>query len=105
MCGGQQCTWVIWLHMCGYCYNTTYHMSIGISLSRALYGYDAPSLVEIVFGDRKVSRDKDKVEESHRILWAVKENLRATQNQHKIYADRQRIECTFEVGDLVSLRL
>jgi hypothetical protein len=59
MCGGQQCTWVIWLHMGEYCYNTTYHMSIRISLSRALYGYDAPSFVETVFGDRKVSRDKD----------------------------------------------
>jgi hypothetical protein len=26
--GGQQRTWVRWLHMGEYCYNTTYHMSI-----------------------------------------------------------------------------
>jgi hypothetical protein len=35
----------------------------------------------------------------------VKENLQAAQNQQKIYADRQRVERSFEVGDLVFLRL
>jgi len=29
--GGQQCTWVRWLHMGEYCYNTTYHISIRMS--------------------------------------------------------------------------
>lgn len=27
------------------------------------------------------------------------------QNQQKMYADRHRVECSFEVGDLFSLRL
>jgi hypothetical protein len=70
---------------------------------RALYGYDAPSFVETVFGDNRVSRAKDWVEESQRILQAVKENLQAAQNQQKIYVDKQRIERSFEVGDLVFL--
>jgi hypothetical protein len=35
----------------------------------------------------------------------VKENLQAPQNQQKIYADRQRIQRSFEVGELVFLRL
>jgi hypothetical protein len=38
-------------------------------------------------------------------LQAVRENLQTTQNQQKIYADRQRVERSFEVGDLVFLRL
>ena len=62
-------------HMGEYCYNTTHHMSIRMSPFRALYGYDALTFVEIVFGDRRVSRAKDWVEESQRILRAVKENL------------------------------
>jgi hypothetical protein len=41
-----------------YCYNTSYHMSIKMSPFRALYGHDAPSFVETVFGDNRVSRDK-----------------------------------------------
>jgi hypothetical protein len=35
----------------------------------------------------------------------VRENLHTAQNQQKTYADRQRIECSFEVGDLIFLRL
>jgi hypothetical protein len=79
--GGKQHTWVRWLHMGEYCYNTTYHMSIHISPFRDLYGYDTPSFVETVFGDIKVHGAKDWIEESQRVLWAVKENMQATQNQ------------------------
>ena len=57
--GGQQRIWVRWLHMGEYCYNTTYHMSIRMSPFRVLYGYDAPSFVDTVFGDRRVLGSKD----------------------------------------------
>jgi hypothetical protein len=103
--GGQQRTWVRWLHMGEYCYNTTYHMSIRMSSFKALYGYDAPSFIETVFGDNRVPRAKDWVEESQRILQSTKDNLQSAQNQQKAYADRHRVECSFEVGDLVFLRL
>jgi hypothetical protein len=62
-------------------------MSIRMSLFWALYGYDAPCFMETVFGDSKVLGAKDWVEESQRILQAVRENLQTTQNQQKIYAD------------------
>jgi hypothetical protein len=103
--GGQQRTWVRWLHMDEYCYNKTHHMSIRMSPFRALYGYDAPTFVDTVFRDSKVPLGKDWVEKSQRILRAVNENLQAAQNQQKIYANRQRIKRNFEVGDLVFLRL
>jgi hypothetical protein len=85
--GAQQRTWVRWLHMGEYCYDTTYHMSIRMSAFRALYGYDAPSFIETVFGDNRVLGAKDWVEESQRILQSVRENLQLAQNQQKIYAD------------------
>jgi transposase InsO family protein len=50
---GQQRAWIKWLHLGEHCYNTTHHMSIGMSLFRALYGYDAPSFVDLEFGERK----------------------------------------------------
>jgi hypothetical protein len=62
-------------YMGEYCYNTTYHMFVRMSPFRALYGYDAPSFVETVFGDSRVPGVKDWVEESQRILQAVRENL------------------------------
>jgi len=80
-------------------------MSIRMSSFRALYGYDAPSFIDNVFGDNRVPGAKDWVEESQRILQSAKENLQSAQNQQKIYADRHRLERSFEVGDLVFLRL
>jgi hypothetical protein len=57
--GRKQRTWVRWLHMGEYCYNTTYHMSIRMSPFRALYGYDTLSFVETAFGDSRVPGAKD----------------------------------------------
>jgi hypothetical protein len=102
---GQQKAWVKWLHLGEHCYNTTYHMSIGMTPFRALYGYDAPSFVDLAFGDSRAPKAKDWIQESQDILKTLKDNLQMAQNQQKIYADRHRVECTFEVGDLVFLRL
>lgn len=35
----------------------------------------------------------------------LKDNLHCAQNRQKLYADKKRVECSFEVGDLVYLRL
>jgi hypothetical protein len=43
---GQQRAWVRWLHLGEHCYNNTFHMSTGMTPFRALYGYDAPTLIE-----------------------------------------------------------
>jgi hypothetical protein len=103
--GGQQRTWVRWLHMGEYCYNMTYHMSIRMTPFRALYGYDAPSFIDASFGDSRVPGAKDWMGESRRILQSTKENLQAAQNQQKVYANQHRVDHSFEVGDLVFLRL
>jgi hypothetical protein len=42
-----------------HCYNTTYHMSIDMTPFQALYGYDAPSFVDLEFGDRRDPKAKD----------------------------------------------
>lgn len=102
---GQQRAWVKWLHLGEYCYNTTYHMSIGMSLFRALYGYDAPSFMDLAFGESTTPKAKDWIQESRDILRALKDNLQVAQNQQKTYVDRHRVEYSFEVGDLVYLSL
>jgi hypothetical protein len=73
--GGQQRMWVKWLHLGEHCYNTTFHMSIGMKPFRALYGYDALTLVDLVFGERKSPKAKDWIIESQEILKLLKENL------------------------------
>jgi hypothetical protein len=80
-------------------------MSIGMKPFRALYGYDAPTLIDLVFGERRAPKAKDWITESQEILKLLKENLQTTQNWQKMSVDSHRIERSFEVGDLVFLRL
>ena len=56
--------WLRWLHLGKYCYNTTYHMSIGMSPFYALYGYHALSFADVMFGARNAPRAKDWIQES-----------------------------------------
>lgn len=46
---GKQQTWVNWLHVGEYFYNSTYHVSIKISSFKALYDYDPPNFTNLVF--------------------------------------------------------
>ena len=75
---GQQRAWIKWLHLGEYCYNTTYHMSIEMSPFRALYGYDAITFAELIFGNNWAPKAKDWIQESQDILKALKDNLQTT---------------------------
>jgi hypothetical protein len=102
---GQQKAWIKWLHLGEYRYNTTYHMSIGMSPFRALYSYYPLTFVEIVFCDSRDPMVHDWIQQSQDILRELKDHLERAHNQQKVQADKHKVECTFEVGDLVYLRL
>jgi hypothetical protein len=72
--------WVKWLHLGEHCYNTTFHMSIGMTPFRTLYRYDAPTLVDLVFGE-SAPKAKDWIIESQEILKLLKENMQMAQNR------------------------
>jgi hypothetical protein len=72
---GQQKAWVKWLHLGEYCYNTTQHMSIGMSPFRALYSYDPLSFVEIAFGDSRSPMVQNWIQQSQDILRELKDHL------------------------------
>ena len=50
---GQQKAWLRWLHLGEYYYNTTHHMSIGMSSFYALCGYHALYFSDVMFGASK----------------------------------------------------
>ena len=56
---GQQKTRLRSLHLGEYCYNTTFHMSIGMSPFYALYGYHALTFADVMVGTSKAPRAKD----------------------------------------------
>ena len=80
-------------------------MSIRMTPFKALYGYEALDYADLAFGDSRAPNAKDWIQDSQDILKILKENLQTAQNQQKLYADKHRIEWSFEVGDLVYLRL
>ncbi len=55
----QQHAWVKWIHLGEYCYNTTYHMSIGMAPFKVLYGHEPLSFIDTVLGDSRTPRAKD----------------------------------------------
>ncbi|XP_057861872.1 uncharacterized protein LOC131070380 [Cryptomeria japonica] len=56
-------------------------------------------------GDSRAPLTQDWLQESQDILKAFKENIQQAQNQQKLYANHHRIERSFEVGEMVFLRL
>lgn len=70
-----------------------------------MYAYEAPKFSNLLFGDSRVPITKDFVQQSQDILKALKDNIQQIQNQQKRYADQNRTECSFEVEDMVYLRL
>ena len=58
----QQKTWIKWLHLGEFCYNTTFHMSIGMYPFKALYGNYASTFINHIFGDSRSPQAKDSIE-------------------------------------------
>ena len=71
----QQRAWVKWLCMGEYYYNTTYHMSIKMTPFMELYGYEAPSFMDLVLGNSRVPKAKHFLQDSQDILRVLKENI------------------------------
>ena len=60
-------------------------MPIRMSPFRELYGYDAITFFDMIFGDCRAPKSKYWVEESQEILKLLKDNLQVAQNQQKQY--------------------
>ena len=72
---GQQRTWIKWIHLGEHCYNTTHHMTIGMTPFRALYGYDASIFADRIFGDNRAPKAKEWIQEGQDILKILRENI------------------------------
>ena len=80
-------------------------MSIGMSPFKALYGYEATTFGDLIIQESRIPRAKDFIQQSIDIMKVLKDNLCHAQNQQKIYADQKWVERSFQIGDLVFLRL
>lgn len=86
-------------------YNTTFHISTRVIPYEALYGQSPPSHKYYTPDGTSVAAADNMLWDRDAILRPLKEHLARSQNWMKQQADLHKIECEFDVGDWVYLRL
>ncbi|KAA8524513.1 hypothetical protein F0562_010936 [Nyssa sinensis] len=94
-----------WLPLAKWWYNTTYHVTNGVTPYEALYGQPPPTLKHYVPGDTTVAAADTMLRDRDAILKLLKEHLVQSQQRMKQQADKHRSERVFVVGDWVYLKL
>ena len=97
--------WVQWLPLAKWWYNTTYHATTKMTPYGEVYGKQPPSLTSYLQGPSKVQVVETLRQQRDWTLVTLKDNLAMAQNRMKQQADQHRSKRSFEVGDLVFLRL
>ena len=69
-----------------FCYNTTFHMSIGMYHFKSFYGYDASTFIDHIFYDSRDRKAKYWLKEIQDILKFLRDNFQVAQNQQKQHA-------------------
>jgi hypothetical protein len=96
--------WAAWLPMAEWWYNTNYHTTLTVTPFEALYGYKPPIFTYTTL-ETDSTEAKDWVTERRKVQSILKEGLVQAQSRMKQYADKNRTEREFQVGDWVYLRL
>ena len=97
--------WNDYLPWAEYWYNTTYHISTGMTPFQALYGRLLPPILPYKDGLSPVHEVDQQLLNRDELLWQLKVNLERSMNRMKQMADRKRRDISFEVGEQVLLKL
>ena len=91
--------WSTYLPWAEFWYNTTYHISIGMTPFRALYGPLPPSIPHYQIGTSHVNDVDQSLASRNDILQQLKANLHSAANRMKQIADSKRRDVEYQVGD------
>lgn len=97
--------WLSWLSLAQYWYNTSFHTSLKMSPFQALYGYLPPQVSELSVPGHIASDAATTLFDKETILKQLKKNLQDAQVRMKMYADKNRSDREFQVGDMVYLKM
>ena len=98
-------SWVDWLPLAEFWFNTNFHTSIKLTPFEALYGYPPPKVVEYVPSVTRVVAVDSYLQDRQQLFSLLKHNLNVAQERMKWFVDKKRVDRSFEVGDWVYLRL
>ena len=97
--------WCVFLSWTDFWYNTTYHVSIGMTYFKALYDRSPLKVPIYQIGQSPVHEVDQALMTRDELLGQLKKNLAAAVNRMKHVADRHRKEVVFKEGDMVFLKL
>lgn len=103
--GDRPRVWAHWLPLAKWWYNTTFHISTGVTPYAALYGQSPPDYRHYTPGGTTIAAADGLLKDRETVLKLLKEHLISSQHRMKQIADSHRTERAFEVGDWVYLRL
>jgi hypothetical protein len=97
--------WLSWLSLAEFWYNTSFHTALQLTPFQALYGFPPPLISELSIPGPLDMAASEFLEAKQRMLDQLKQNLNQAQARMKKFADLQRTERTFSVGDKVYLKM
>ncbi|KAL5714908.1 hypothetical protein ACHQM5_016810 [Ranunculus cassubicifolius] len=101
----QPTKWARWLPLAEYWYNTSFHTALKCSPFEVLYGQSPPSHIFPQHANTGQLEVDQFVHERSQALEIIKSNLQEAQSRMKYFADKNRVERSFEVNDMVFMRL
>ncbi|KAL1208034.1 hypothetical protein V5N11_008182 [Cardamine amara subsp. amara] len=105
MCHAQPHLWSKWLALAELWYNTNNHTSTNTTQFEIVYGRPPPVHLPYLPGESKVAVVARSLQERESMLLLLKFYLMRAQHRMKQFADQQRTELDFEIGEYVYLKL
>jgi hypothetical protein len=97
--------WSEWLATAEWWYNSSYHTAIKTSPFQALYEYSPPQIQEICILDSVSPDTQATLQDTTSMIQALQHNLMYAQKKMKKYADANRTARSFDLGDMVYLKM
>jgi hypothetical protein len=103
--GDQPKTWAHWIPWAEYWFNTTYNASTGKSPFEIVYGRAPPTLVRWVQGETRVEAVQKELLDRDEAIRQLRNHLLRAQERMKHFADKNRSDRSFEIGEWVFVKL
>ena len=98
-------SWEDHLHLVEFAYNNSYHSSIGMAPFEALYGRPCRSPACWMDFGEQLLLGPELVQQTNELVKKIQQRLETAQSRQKSYADKRRRPLSFEVNDMVFLKV
>lgn len=101
----QPKSWALWIHWAEYWFNTSYHSSTGQMPFEVVYGRKPPVITRWLQGETRVEAVQRELCDRDEALKQLRAHLQRAQERMKLQSDKKRTDRSFEVGEMVFVKL